>query len=104
MKNTMLTARLLVTSLLLLSLCIGFARGEESWQAEFDDTCSKTDEAMALSVEELSRLLERCDRLQGVIGTKEETVRKVYLKRLEMCRNLYKFVLDTKKGKQVQPG
>jgi hypothetical protein len=104
MKKSMLAARSLVISLLLVSLSVGFARGEQSWQAEFDDTCSKTDQAMTLPVEEVSRLLESCDRLQGVIATKEETVRKVYLKRLQMCRNLYQFVLDTRKAKQGQPG
>jgi hypothetical protein len=52
---------------------------------------------MMLSTGELSSLVEKCDRLQKIIETQDETVRKVFLKRLQMCRNLYIFALDFKK-------
>ena len=44
---------------------------------------------MTLSVQELNALLEKCAALQKIIETQEESVRKVYLKRLQLCRNLY---------------
>ena len=81
-----------------LSLCITLqaASGEEAWRTDFDAVCAQSNEAMALSVSELKTLIEKCDRLQKVIETQEETVRKVFLKRLQLCKNLYVFVLESK--------
>ncbi|MDD2540050.1 MAG: hypothetical protein PHH28_03280 [Desulfuromonadaceae bacterium] len=72
------------------------AYGAESWRTEFDATCSQATDAMALSVPELQKLIERCVSLQKIIEREEETVRKVYLKRLQMCKKFYIFVLDSK--------
>lgn len=85
-----------------LGLCIGLhaAHGEEAWRTAFDDACAQSNEAMTLSVSELKSVIEKCDRLQKVIETQDETVRKVYLKRLQLCRNLYQFVLETKMQQQ----
>jgi hypothetical protein len=90
-----------VTGFLCLSLFQGVAFGEESWRADFDETCAQTSGAMALSVTELNLLVERCAALQKIIETQEESVRKVYLKRLQMCRNLYAYVIDYKKNEQL---
>jgi hypothetical protein len=90
----------IMTGLLCLWLFQGIACCEEPWQADFDETCSKTGEAMALSVIELNLLIVRCAALQKIIETKEQSVRKVYLKRLQMCRNLYAYVLEYKKNEQ----
>jgi C4-dicarboxylate-specific signal transduction histidine kinase len=87
-----------LTALLILCLFQGIAHGAEAWRADFDETCSRTTEAMTLTVKELNTLLERCAALQKIIESQEETVRKVYLKRLQLCRNLYAYVLDYKKG------
>lgn len=81
----------------------GVALAEEAWLAEYESTCARTTDSMALSAQELTQLIERCDRLQKIIETKEESLRKVYLKRLQMCRNLYAFVLDYKKNGQPSP-
>jgi len=83
---------------LCLWLLPGGARGEEGWRADFDATCAKTGDAMALTVQELNQLIGRCAALEKVIDTQEESVRKVYLKRLQMCRNLYAYVLEYKKN------
>lgn len=91
---------LIVTGYLVLCIALPGAIGGEDWRAAFDEACSQSNEAMALSVKELNVLIEKCDRLQKVIETQEETVRKVYLKRLQMCRNLYVFVLETKMKEQ----
>lgn len=81
-----------------LSLCIAShtAYGEDAWKTDFDAACGQSNDAMALSVNELKQLIEKCDQLQKVIDRQEETVRKVYLKRLQLCRNLYAFVLESK--------
>lgn len=72
---------------------------EERWKAEYDSVCSKTDVAMTLSKEELSALIDRCDRLRPKIELEEESTRKVYLRRLQMCRDLFKYVLEAKEPK-----
>jgi hypothetical protein len=69
---------------------------QEDWKAEFDAVCSKTDVAMTLSVGELKDLVARCVRLKGRIETQEESTRKVYLRRLKMCHDLYTYVLENK--------
>ncbi len=69
---------------------------QEAWRAEFDDICAKTQDAMALSSEELQRLVERCDKLMPEIEKLDESRRKVYTSRLQACRKLYVFVLETR--------
>jgi hypothetical protein len=87
----------MMTGCLILCLSVPPVFSEEPWRTEFDETCSKTSVAMTLTNGELRSLIEKCDRLQKVIETQEETVRKVFLKRLQMCKNLYTFTLDYKK-------
>ncbi len=70
---------------------------EDSWKAEFEDICSKTDIAMTFTREELNTLINRCDKLKPIIERLDESQRKVYLKRLKMCRDLFKFALESKR-------
>lgn len=72
------------------------AWADESWKAEFDEVCGKSDDSMGLSKDELKALMARCDKLKTLIEAQEETVRKVYLKRLQMCRDLLAYVLEVK--------
>ena len=74
----------------------GAARAEESWKREFEEVCGKTDDSMNLSKDELKGLMTRCDKLKPVIEAQEETTRKVYLKRLRMCRDLLAYVYEAK--------
>jgi hypothetical protein len=69
---------------------------EAGWKEEYDSVCSKTDVAMSLSAEELKTLIARCDRLKSRIEAEEETTRKIYRRRLQMCRDLYQYVLENK--------
>jgi hypothetical protein len=86
----------------LLCLCLwpGPARGDDSWRAELEAVCADSGAATTLSVSELTLLIGKCDALQKAIAAQEESVRKVYLRRLQMCRNLYDYVLEVKKGEQ----
>ena len=91
------------TGLLMSLLAAGLARAQEpaDWRLEFEAVCGTTDASMSFAVEELTNLIARCDKLAERIGAEEETVRRVYLRRLKMCRDLLVFVLDSKNP--VQP-
>lgn len=78
----------------------GIAHAQEDWRKDFDDVCSKTQDAMVIPSEELKSLVDRCDRLKPQIEKLDESQRKVYLKRLQMCRDLYVFVLESREKQQ----
>lgn len=73
------------------------AAAEGDWRQEFEEVCSMTQDAMALSIDELDSLVKRCDKLKGQIEKLDESTRKVYLRRLRLCRDLYLFALDSKR-------
>jgi hypothetical protein len=75
------------------------AYAEESWKERIMELCAKTDVAMSLTSEELKELVAGCDKLKPVIESLEETPRKVYRKRLQMCRDLFAYVLESKEPK-----
>ena len=79
---------------------LGTAFAQEDWKKEFDDVCSKTQDAMVFTSDELRNLVDRCDKLKPQIEKLDESQRKVYLKRLQMCRDLYFFVLESREKKQ----
>ena len=72
------------------------ARAEENWKKEFEEVCGKTDDSMNMTIDELKALMERCDKLKPLIESQEETTRKVYLRRLQMCRDLFAYVYEVK--------
>jgi len=72
------------------------AWAQEGWKEEFDNVCAETDVAMTLSIEELTELLGRCDRLKKRIEAEDESTRKVYFRRVQMCQDLYRYVLQSK--------
>ncbi len=71
------------------------AHAQDDWKAEFDDICAKTADALSLSKAELKGLIERCDKLRPRIEKLDESAAKVYLKRLQMCKDLYVYVLES---------
>jgi hypothetical protein len=86
-----------------VALEVGRAYAQEGWREEFDTVCAKTDVAMTLSEDELSDRIRRCDRLKERIEAEEESTRKVYLRRLGMCRDLYRYVLQSKRQHREAP-
>lgn len=98
MKRRNVTPFLMLLGLLLFEVVAGARpiRAEDGWKAEFDNICAKTDVAMTLSKDELSERIVRCDRLKARIEAEEESTRKVYLRRLRMCQDLYRYVLQSK--------
>jgi len=92
--------QLFLAGCLSLFITMPAAYGAEAWRMDFDAACAQSNDAMALSMPELKKLIEQCDRLQKIIETQDETVRKVFLKRLQLCKNLYVFVLEAKMQEQ----
>jgi len=72
------------------------AHAEDAWQKEFEAVCSQTDVAMDLTKDQLKQLIDRCDRLKPIIQKQDEIQRRVYLKRLDSCRDFYRFMLESK--------
>ena len=71
---------------------------QEDWKKEFDNICSKTQDALEFSVGELRHLIARCDALKPRIEKLDEPQRKVTLKRLQMCRDFYVYLLEAKEN------
>jgi hypothetical protein len=81
----------------------GPAPVQDDLQQEYAAACTRTPDAMELSIEELQGYIDQCDALQARIeqlGEDRATEKKVYLKRLQMCRDLYVFALEFKKEQQ----
>ncbi len=75
---------------------VAFAQAEENWKSEFEEVCGKTEESMSMSRSELKALMEKCDKLKPILQMQEEPARKIYLKRLQMCRDLLAYVYESK--------
>ncbi len=69
---------------------------DDDWKKEFDDICSRTGDSLSLTPDELKGLVGRCDALKPRIEKLDETQKKVYLKRLQKCRDLMAYVLESK--------
>jgi len=88
---------ILISMLLLSAVPQHGICGDPPWRVEFDETCANTASAMDFSLSELQALITRCEKLQKSMEQLDESTRKVFLKRVLMCKNLYQFVLDSKK-------
>jgi hypothetical protein len=77
---------------------VGIVLAQEDWKGEFETICSKTQDAMTFSVDELKDLISRCDKLKPAIEKLDESSRKVYLRRLKLCKDLFVFVLGSKEN------
>jgi Skp family chaperone for outer membrane proteins len=73
---------------------------QQAWQREFEDICSRTQDAMTFSQDELTALIQRCDALREQVQKLDDTQKKVYLGRLRMCRGLYAYVLESKRNEK----
>ncbi len=77
-----------------------YAQEQGDWKQEYDEICAKTHNPMELTFAELKERIERCDKLQERInkleGPRAETEKKVFTKRLKMCKEIYSFALEHK--------
>jgi hypothetical protein len=74
---------------------------EATWRTELEELCAGTSNAMSFSREELQRRIALCDRLKTRIENLDESSRKVYGRRLQMCRDFYRFLLESKPGEGI---
>lgn len=102
-RTIRLAAAACAIGFLLVVLPGGIALPEEEWRPEFEAVCGKTDVSMTLSKEELRDLIARCEKLESRIGAEEESLRKVYLRRLKMCRDLFAYVLESREPEAREP-
>lgn len=85
-----------VVTVLLFGMLATVAAAEDDWKKEFETVCCQTDNAMSMSTEQLREYVARCDKIKPAIEALESSPRKVYLKRWKLCRELFKYVLDTR--------
>lgn len=78
-----------------------YIHASEDWRPEFDYLCGKTDEAMTMKMEELKDLVVRCDKLKPVIEASNHPQKKVFLKRLEACKNLFSYMIEGKEQEKA---
>ena len=96
MGRAYILAVLCVTVLASMAPASGAADSEGDWKVELEEVCVKTDISMTLSREELQALILRCEELEKRIGEEDEVVRKIYLRRLKRCRDLFVYMMESK--------
>lgn len=79
-----------------IRLQIAEAYAQEDWKAEFEYVCSKTNDSPALTAEELNDLISRCDKLGAIIEQLDASQKRVYKRRLKMCADMFRFVLEAR--------
>lgn len=78
------------------------ANAEESWRAEFDRLCGKSEQSMSLGIEELRDLVARSEKLKPEIEASANPQKKVILKRLEACQKVFAFVIEASESAEVK--
>jgi len=66
------------------------------WKEEFERICGHTQDAMTLSTPRLRQLLDDSEKLIRRIEELGDSRSKVYLQRLKMCRDLFRYMLDVR--------
>jgi hypothetical protein len=92
---------------LCLVLLIAFHSGgssAETWKESFEAICAQTAEATSLSTEDVRELLQRSEELTRTIEKIDDPHKKVYLFRLNKCRNFFKYILETRESKGESKG
>ncbi len=70
---------------------------KDTWQRELDELCGNPQAAMTLSDEEVTTLVERCDRTIAEITETDNPRKKLYLFRLNKCRDFYQYISNARK-------
>jgi hypothetical protein len=103
MKNKLMIDRMIVVMALMFFLALALLSAPSiagSWKESFDEICSKAQVADSLSVNELSTLIERSNKLMPEIQAAEDPSKKIYIHRLNKCKALFEFMIESKKGSQ----
>ena len=93
-----------IVGFLFFGLSLAQAGQEPDWKEEYGAVCSETQGAVSFSVEKLQEYIGRCEKLQGRLdelnGSNGGTEKKVYSRRLKMCRDVYEYTLQYKKREE----
>ncbi len=76
------------------------AGAQDQWKEEFKRLCSYTVSSDTLSDEEIETLIKDSDVLIEKLEALDAPEVKVYIFRLKKCRNMYRFIIDTKAAKK----
>lgn len=68
----------------------------ESLEESFARLCGQVGNTQSLAPEELKGLVAECDRLLEAFRERNENKDKVYLMRLQQCRNFYDYMAEVK--------
>ncbi len=76
------------------------AVAQDQWKEQFNRICNYTDISDTLNDEELNALIKDSDVLIDKLETLDMPEAKVYIFRLKKCRNMYRFIIDTRAAKK----
>ena len=80
--------------MMVLPLLASRSFAEDPWIREFEDICSRTDDAGGLGKPELQALIDRCDKLRPEIEKSDNDQKKIYLFRLDKCKRLFIYSIE----------
>jgi polyhydroxyalkanoate synthesis regulator phasin len=76
----------------------------ESWKERFERICAQIEIAETLTREELEELIRECDALLEELQTLQAPGARVYVFRLEKCRDFFRYTLDLREaGHAAEP-
>lgn len=81
----------------------GTLYARDDWKQEFAEVCGKSQHAMELSPDELRSAVDRCTKLESrlhELNGPHGSEKKVYAKRLRMCKDLYVYTLEYRDKKE----
>jgi hypothetical protein len=64
---------------------------------EYNSICGDTQGAVLLPSEEINTLIDKCDKLLIKIKAADNPKKKIFIFRIEKCRNFYKYIADSTK-------
>jgi len=91
-----ISIRIFLISILICVSSLSYAN-EKSWMDEYNIICGDTQEAVQLPGEEIKTLIDKCDKLLNKIKAADNPRKKIFIFRIEKCRNFYQFIANSKK-------
>lgn len=82
-----------VLGMIVLWVGVGAA---QSWKDDFERICGQTNDSESLSKEQLQTLVKESDELRKRLDQVNDPGKKVYVPRLEKCRNFFAFMAEKK--------
>ena len=86
-----------LVSILICITSLSFAN-EESWMDEYNSICGDTQKAIKMHSEELNILIDKCDKLLNKIKGSDNPRKKIFIFRIEKCKNFYQYIADSIKA------